>query len=82
MDESSEDAALMERAHATGTSGRRVMASAGGWAMLSGDGRSYKAQGDVSDVLWWTIGNTRFEAGELDGYVPDLRRLGDDEPIF
>jgi len=31
IDESSEDAALMERAHATGTSGRRVMASAGGF---------------------------------------------------
>lgn len=47
----------------------------GGWAALSADGRTYKADGDVHDVLWWTIKTARFEAGELDRYDPTIRRL-------
>ncbi|MDQ1295663.1 MAG: hypothetical protein QG608_3548 [Actinomycetota bacterium] len=57
-------------------------AADGAWALLLADGCSYKAEGDVSDVLWWTIKTVRFEAGELDGYDPTIRRLDRDATII
>jgi hypothetical protein len=54
----------------------------GGWAALLADGRSYKADGDVSDVLWWVIKMCRFEAGELDRYDPTIRHLPHSQPIL
>ena len=53
----------------------------GGWAALLPDGRSYKAAGDVSDVLWWAIKLCRFEAGELDRYDPTIHHLPHAQPI-
>jgi hypothetical protein len=50
----------------------------GAWALLLADGRSYKAEGDVSDVLWWAIKTVRFEAGELDPYDRSIRPLDRD----
>lgn len=50
-------------------------AAGSAWAMVTADGHSYKAGGDVSDVVWWAIKTVRFEAGELDPYDPGIRRL-------
>jgi hypothetical protein len=57
-------------------------AAAGAWALLLADGHSYKAEGDVSELLWWAIKTVRFEAGELDGYDPSIRRLDRDATII
>jgi hypothetical protein len=54
----------------------------GAWAALLPDGRSYKADGDVSDVLWWVIKLCRFESGELDPYDQTIRRLPHSQPIL
>jgi WD40 repeat protein len=51
-----------------------------GWAALFPDG-SYKLEGDPTGSFWWTIKGCRFEAGELDPYVPEIRRLPADAPI-
>jgi WD40 repeat protein len=52
----------------------------GGYAVLLPDG-SYKLNGDPRGVLWWAIKLCRFEAGELDPYVPHIRRLEADDPL-
>jgi hypothetical protein len=44
-----------------------------GTAFVAPDGRGYRADGDVSDVLWWAAGLHRFEAGELDAYAAIAR---------
>jgi WD40 repeat protein len=44
-----------------------------GYATLYPDG-SYKLSGDPGDRLWWAIKLCRFTPGELDPYVPDIRR--------
>jgi len=59
-----------------------VCSSRGGWAYLAADGRSYKAEGDVGDVLWWAVKLNRFEVGELDEFEPSIRRVPDDEPVL
>lgn len=51
----------------------------GGFASLF-DNR-YKLDGDPGNDLWWAIKLCRFAPGELDPYVPGLRRLPLDEPI-
>jgi WD40 repeat protein len=51
-----------------------------GWAVLLPDG-SYKVGGDTTG-LWWASGLCRFEPGELDEYLPQIRRLADDAPIW
>jgi len=50
-----------------------------GWAALFADG-SYRSGGDLAGALWWSIGQRRFPAGELDPYVPEIRRRSPDEP--
>jgi hypothetical protein len=52
----------------------------GGWAVLLPDG-SYKCDGDTAGAFWWAIKLCRFEPGELDPYVPEIRRLPADAPI-
>ena len=42
-------------------------------AALFADG-SYTLDGDPGDELWWSLKLCRFAPGELDPYVPDLRR--------
>jgi WD40 repeat protein len=58
-----------------------VGAADGAWALLLADGRSYKAEGDVRDILWWAIKTVRFEAGELDDYDQSIHCLDRDAVI-
>jgi WD40 repeat protein len=51
-----------------------------GYAVLLPDG-AYKIAGDPRGIVWWAIKLCRFEAGELDRYVPEIRRLADDDPL-
>jgi len=44
------------------------------WAALAPDGR-YKLEGDVGGQFWHAIGMCRFETGELDSHLPDVRQL-------
>ena len=53
--------------------------SKGGYASLSLDG--YRVEGDLDNRLWWAIKLCRFAPGELDPYVPGLRRLAADAPL-
>jgi WD40 repeat protein len=46
----------------------------GGYFTQLPDG-SYKLDGDPTDRVWWAIKLCRFEAGELDPYVPNIKRL-------
>jgi WD40 repeat protein len=52
-----------------------------GYATLLPDG-SYKLAGDPRDRLWWAIKLCRFEPGELDPYVPSIRRLPPEAPVL
>jgi WD40 repeat protein len=52
-----------------------------GYAVLLPDG-SYKLAGDPGQALWWAIKLCRFAPGELDPYVPEIRRLPADTPIL
>jgi WD40 repeat protein len=49
-----------------------------GWAALAEDGR-YKVEGDPAGRFWYVIGQCRFEPGELDPYLPAIRRLGEED---
>jgi WD40 repeat protein len=49
-----------------------------GWAALAEDGR-YKVAGDPGGRFWYVIGRCRFEPGELDPYLPAIRRLGEED---
>ena len=49
-----------------------------GWAALAPDGR-YKVEGSPAGRFWHVAGWCRFEPGELDAYVPAIRRLAEDE---
>jgi hypothetical protein len=52
-----------------------------GYAVLYPDG-AYKLDGDPGDEFWWTIKECRFRPGELDPYVPQIRRLPADAPLL
>ena len=51
-----------------------------GWAALAPDGR-YKREGDVGGQFWHVIGMCRFEAGDLNQYLPDVQQLPPDVPF-
>lgn len=51
-----------------------------GWAALAPDGR-YKFEGDVAGQFWHAIGMCRFEPGELDSYLPNIRQLPAEVPF-
>jgi WD40 repeat protein len=51
-----------------------------GWAAVAPDGR-YKTDGDVSGELWHLVGMCRFELGELDGYLDQVREVGLEEEL-
>jgi hypothetical protein len=53
----------------------------GGFAVLLPDG-SYKLSGDPGDAFWWAMKLCRFAPGELDDYVPQVRRLPADTPVL
>jgi len=58
-----------------------LVALAEGWAAVTPDGR-YKLEGTVTGAFWYTIGMCRFEPGELDPYLPLLRRLPHDAELL
>jgi len=41
----------------------------------------YKVEGDVHGDLWWAMKLCRFGVGELDGFVPGLRRVAAEAPL-
>jgi WD40 repeat protein len=51
-----------------------------GWAALAPDGR-YKVSGDMAGEVWFVIGLRRFELGELDRYLGEVRQLAADAPF-
>ncbi|KAB2342709.1 WD40 domain-containing protein [Actinomadura rudentiformis] len=51
-----------------------------GWAALTPDGR-YKWEGNSTAEFWLGIGMCRFEPGELDPYLPEVRRLALDADL-
>ncbi|MFD0688474.1 WD40 domain-containing protein [Actinomadura fibrosa] len=51
-----------------------LLGLAGGWAALAPDGR-YKWEGDATAEFWYAVGMCRFEPGELDAYLPDVRQI-------
>jgi WD40 repeat protein/3',5'-cyclic AMP phosphodiesterase CpdA len=51
-----------------------------GWAAFSPDGR-YKSGGTTTSEFWHVVGLCRFEPGELDPYLPEIRRLSHDTPF-
>ncbi|MFG3493586.1 TIR domain-containing protein [Streptomyces sp. NPDC047928] len=46
----------------------------GGWAALTPDG-GYKYEGDVAGEFWHVVGMSRFTPGELDAFLPGVRRM-------
>ncbi|WP_435604205.1 TIR domain-containing protein [Streptomyces sp. bgisy130] len=52
----------------------------GGWATLTSSG-GYKYEGDIAGEFWHVVGMCRFEPGELDGFLPGVRRLPMTAPI-
>lgn len=51
-----------------------------GWVAFTPDGR-YKLGGDIAGAFWHVVGLCRFEPGELDPYLPDLR-VADEAALF
>ncbi|MGH3718365.1 MAG: TIR domain-containing protein [Pseudonocardiaceae bacterium] len=51
-----------------------------GWAALAPDGR-YKLEGNVGGQFWNVINMCRFETGELDSYLPEVRQLTPETPF-
>ena len=51
-----------------------------GWAALSPDGR-YKLEGDAAGQFWHVLGTCRFEPGELDAYLTQVRRVAAEAPF-
>ena len=51
-----------------------------GWAALAPDGR-YKLEGNVGGQFWNVINMCRFETGELDSYLPEVRQLALETPF-
>ncbi|MBO4271819.1 pentapeptide repeat-containing protein [Microbispora triticiradicis] len=52
-----------------------------GWAAFSPDGLTYKYRGTPGGAFWWAAGLCTFAPGELDEFVPELRRVDDDTPL-
>jgi hypothetical protein len=52
-----------------------------GYAVLLPDG-SYKLAGNARGMLWWVMKLCRFEPGELDDHVLEIRRLPPDAKIL
>ena len=58
----------------------KLITTEDGWAVLLPDGH-YRVVGDLSDELWWAVKLSRFEEGELDPYVPEIRKMPEDMMI-
>jgi len=44
----------------------RLIGLPDGWVTTVDDDRRYSVMGNVDDLVWWTLGRTRFAVGELD----------------
>jgi WD40 repeat protein/nucleoside phosphorylase len=77
----SEDGTIRLWNIASGTCLAVLVSRAEGWAAFTPDGR-YKLSGDIAGSFWFAIGLCRFAPGELDPYVPSIKRIPDDEPLF
>jgi uncharacterized protein YjbI with pentapeptide repeats len=53
-----------------------LLSAPSGWAAIAPDGR-FKVQGDLAGLAWHAVGLKRFDLGELDEAMPELR-LPDD----
>ncbi|MEV8631078.1 hypothetical protein AB0395_05415, partial [Streptosporangium sp. NPDC051023] len=53
----------------------------GGSAAFGPDGLTYKFEGSPAGRFWWTIGLCTFAPGELDPYIPEIRRIPYDSPL-
>lgn len=53
-----------------------LLSAPSGWAAIAPDGR-FKAHGDLDGLAWHAVGLKRFDLGELDDAMPELR-LPDD----
>ncbi|MCP2359370.1 WD40 repeat protein [Nonomuraea thailandensis] len=51
-----------------------------GWAAMAPDGR-YKAEGEPGGQFWHVAGLSRFEPGELEPYLPEVRQVPLDSPF-
>lgn len=51
-----------------------LLGLAEGWAATDGAGR-YKFEGETAGAFWHTVGMSRFEKGELNNYLEEVRRL-------
>lgn len=58
-----------------------VLLPDGGFATIFPGELSYKLNGDPGDRIWWALKLCRFGLGELDPYVPEIRRRPNDTPI-
>jgi WD40 repeat protein len=59
---------------ATGTLITMSVPLTDGWAVLY-DGNRYAFDGTPRGEFWWSVGLARFEVGELEPYIPELRRV-------
>ncbi|WP_242887262.1 TIR domain-containing protein [Actinomadura litoris] len=57
-----------------------LLGLAAGWAALAPDGR-YKWEGEATAEFWYAVGMCRFEPGELDTYLPEVRQVPLDAPL-
>jgi WD40 repeat protein len=51
-----------------------------GWAAIGIDGR-YKVHGSVGGAFWYAVGPCRFEPGELDPHLTEIRRIPLEAPF-
>jgi WD40 repeat protein len=64
----------------TGAQRAALVSLTDGWAVLGVD-LKYKLHGIPTGEFWYILGLCRFEPGELDPYLPGLRRIPEDIPM-
>jgi WD40 repeat protein len=65
---------------AAGTLLGTSMPLADGWAVLY-DNNRYAYDGTLQGEFWWVVGLARFETGELEPHIPELRRVPAGAPM-
>jgi len=66
---------------ATGAMDLVLLPFAEGWSAFSPDGR-YKYAGNPAGGFWYMVNLCRFDLGELDSFLPNIRRLPLEEPFL
>lgn len=61
---------------------RLVLLPTGGFATVFPGSLAYKLNDDPGDRIWWALKLCRFGPGELDPYVPEIRKLADAASII